>query len=208
MTLTRSPLRRDDGKARLSVPAPRTKRCAKAKGGCGEPFLACRPLQAACSPQCAMVMAIAKRQKVERKADQQKREKMLTAKEWRPLAQAAFNAYIRLRDAGLPCICCGKPMEPDKPGGAVDAGHFRSVGSAAHLRFDERNCHAQRKNCNRPGGTTHAAYRAGLIERIGLDAVGELEADQDPRKFTADDLKSIRDTYRAKARELKKARAE
>ncbi len=64
-------------------------------------------------------------------------------------AQQAFNEFIRARDqaAGHHCISSGKPL--DWSGNAVDAGHYRSVGSAPHLRFDERNCHAQSKQDNR-----------------------------------------------------------
>ncbi len=52
-----------------------------------------------------------------------------------------------------------------------------------------------------------AGYRLGLIERIGLARVEALEADQAPRKYTADELRAIRDLYRAKLRELVKERA-
>lgn len=121
-------------------------------------------------------------------------------------AQKECNAYIRLRDAGKPCFCCGKPFEADKPGGSMDAGHFRSRGAAPHLRFDERNIFGQRKNCNRPGGTTYAAMRAGAIARNGLACVEALEADNRVHKWQADELRSIRDHYRAKRRALLKER--
>ena len=119
-------------------------------------------------------------------------------------AQAAFNKYIRLRDAGKPCICCGGNLTSDAIGGGFDAGHYRSVGSAPHLRFDERNVHGQRKQCNRYGAGRAVDYRIGLIGRIGIDQVESLEADQTPRKLTVEDLRQIRDAYRAKARELEK----
>lgn len=47
----------------------------------------------------------------------------------------------------------------------------------------------------------------GLIERIGLARVEALEADQASRKYTIDELRAIRDLYRAKLRELVKERA-
>ena len=73
-----------------------------------------------------------------------------------------------------------------------------------HLRFHEDNAHAQRKQCNRWGAGRAVDYRLGLIERIGLARVEALEADQQPRKYTADELRAIRDLYRAKLRELVK----
>jgi hypothetical protein len=45
-------------------------------------------------------------------------------------------------------------------------------------------------------------YRIGLIERIGLPAVEALESDQEPRKYSIQDLKAIRDEYRAKLKIL------
>lgn len=118
-------------------------------------------------------------------------------------AQAAFNAFIRARDAGLPCICCGQPFEPMKPGGSVDAGHFRSRSSAGHLRFNEDNCFAQRKNCNRPGGTTYGAFRAGVVARIGEARVAALENDNAPHKWTREELIAIRNCYRNKLKALR-----
>lgn len=147
----------------------------------------------------------AEAKRAERRADQERREKLKKRSKWVVEAQAAFNGWVRARDAGLPCICCGVPMGPGRPGGAVDAGHYRSVGSAPHLRFEPDNCHAQRKYCNKFGAGRAVDYRLGLIERIGLERVEALEADQTPRKWTIPDLKAIRDTYRAKTRALLKA---
>ena len=142
--------------------------------------------------------------KVERAVDRKRKEAVKSRPELLEDAQKAFNLFIRTRDAGLPCICCGKPFEPEKPGGSADAGHYLSRGAAPHLRFEENNCFAQRKNCNRPGGTTRQAFRAGVVARIGLEAVEALEADTAVRKWTAEDLREIRKTYAAKARTLKK----
>lgn len=142
--------------------------------------------------------------KVERAETRRRKEAIKSIPKLIAEAQAAFNAFIRARDAGLPCICCGQPFEPMKPGGSVDAGHFRSRSSAGHLRFNEDNCFAQRKNCNRPGGTTYGAFRAGVVARIGQARVAALEADNAPRKWTREELIAIKTTYKAKLKEMKK----
>lgn len=178
---------------------------------CKEQFRPTRPMQPTCHKyecQCSYAQQVAdkakaKREKVERAADRQKREKLKTRSDWIKDAQIAFNAYIRGRDAGRPCICCGRTLTSDGLGGGYDAGHYRSVGSAPNLRFDERNCHAQSKQCNRYGAGRAVDYRIGLIARIGLDAVESLEADNEPKHFTIDQLREIRDTYRAKLKALK-----
>lgn len=45
-------------------------------------------------------------------------------------------------------------------------------------------------------------YRVNLINRIGLERVESLEGPHDPAKYTIDDLKAIKATYKAKLREL------
>lgn len=180
---------------------------------CSTEFTPRLPMAQVCSVPCAAKLprmtrtAFKAKAKAERQADKQRREAMKTRSEWMKEAQASFNAYVRFRDisAGHGCIDCGKPFEPNTFGGSVDAGHFLSRGSAPHLKFDERNVFAQRKNCNRPGGATRADFRAGVIQRIGLTAVEALEADQTVRQYRAEDLKAIRNEYRAKLKALKSA---
>ena len=43
-----------------------------------------------------------------------------------------------------------------------------------------------------------------MIGRIGLERVEALEASNAPRKWTREELVAIRDTYRAKQKELKR----
>ena len=180
---------------------------------CKQQFRPSRPMQPTCGNyecQCSYAQQVAdkarkKREKVERAADRQKREKLKTRSDWIKDAQQAFNSFIRARDVHRPCICCGGPLVGAGIGGMFDAGHYRSVGSAPQLRFNEDNCHAQRKQCNRYGAGRAVDYRIGLIARIGLDAVEALERDQSTAKWTIEELREIRDTYRAKLKELKRA---
>ena len=181
---------------------------------CRQQFKPIQPMAVVCSPACALSLAQSKRAKdekvalvKEKRADKARKERLKTRRDWEREAQTAFNAFIRARDADKPCICCGLPLSAGDVGGAYDCGHYRSTGSAPHLRFVEDNAHAQRKQCNRWGAGRAVDYRLGLIARIGLERVEALEADQTPRRYTADELKAIRDEYRAKARELKREAA-
>ncbi len=149
----------------------------------------------------------AKAVRAEKRQDREKREAGKSIRKLIAEAQTAFNAFIRTRDAKQPCICCGKPFEPQRPGGSMDAGHYMSRGSSCQLRFDEANVHGQRKNCNRPGGTTRASFRAGMIARVGLAEVERLERDDGVHKWTHDELRAIRDQYKAKAKVLKREAA-
>ena len=141
--------------------------------------------------------------RVERASIKARKEAIKTIPDLIKEAQREFNAYIRARDADQLCICCCNPLGTGEVGGAFDCGHYRSTGSASHLRFDERNAHAQRKVCNRWGAGRAVDYRIGLVARIGLEAVEALESDNTPHKWTREELIQIRDTYRAKFKALK-----
>ena len=169
---------------------------------CRTPFLKLSISHKVCSPACALELAKRDREKKARKADKVTRERLKTRSAWMKEAQAAFNKYIRLRDAGKPCIDgCGKPMRESAVGGGYDCGHYRSVGSARHLRFNEHNAHGQHKQCNRWGSGRAVDYRLGLIARIGLAAVETLEADQTEWKYTIPELQEIKRIYILKAKE-------
>lgn len=180
----------------------------KACRQCKREFMPARPMQAVCSPVCAQRKVRADKaaeKAADRAMTRKRREAIKTIADRIAEAQTAFNAYIRARDAGKPCICCGKPIEPQKPGGSMDAGHFRSRGSAPQLRFTEDNCFGQRKNCNRPGGTTYAAFRAGVVERIGEERTAAVEAANFTHKWTHEELIDIRAGYIAKHKALENA---
>ena len=210
-----TPMRRSElkrtGPATTTVKPLKPKTCSKVKGGCGERFTPARQMQAACGPLCAQAFAAnasakkaAKAAADDRRETRAKLEAMKKTGELRAEVQTAFNLFIRLRDKDKPCICCGKPLGDPRYGGAYDAGHWLSRGSSPNLAFDERNVNAQRKGCNRPGGTTRAKFRAGMIVRWGLAVVEALEADQSIRHYTKDELRAMRAEYRAKAKQLEK----
>ncbi len=186
---------------------------------CRQPFEPRPPRALVCSEDCAGAFAVSKRLKEERRAEKaaQARERKDTSSRKEAIktlpqllkeAQAAVNSYVRARDVDLPCISCGKPP-PDLSGlhAGRDAGHYRSVGAASHLRFNLDNINAQCVSCNQFKAGNAADYRLGLIERIGLPRVEALEADYSVKKWEKDEVRAIRDEYRAKARELKRETA-
>lgn len=176
---------------------------------CRELFRPRNTLQKTCSPICALEFARTQGDKIARAAIRRQREKLKTRGQWLREAQAAFNGFIRARDEGQPCICCGRyATDTSLTGSKWDAGHYRSTGAAPELRFNEDNCHRQLVFCNRHRSGNAVEYRLGLIKRIGLARVEALEAAHEPKKYTIDDLKQIRDTYRAKRRALIKQRKE
>jgi hypothetical protein len=185
----------------------RERRCTVCKGK----FKQAQPMQSVCGVPCAIAQGkkatakqAAAKVRADRAATKAALEKHKTKGEWVADLQRVFNAYIRERDRDQPCICCGRTNVKDYlTGSAWDAGHYRSVGSAPHLRFDERNVHRQLVYCNRDRSGNAVEYRRGLIARIGIVAVVALEADNAPRHYTIDDLKAMKAEYAAKLRALK-----
>jgi hypothetical protein len=176
---------------------------------CRASFIPRQPMAKVCGIECAKSLAISSRVKAEKTAkikDRRETKAKLDAMRKKPelvrLAQTAFNKFIRARDAGKPCISCAKPLQSATAGGAFDCGHYRSVGSAVHMRFVPDNAHGQCKHCNRHLSGNHVAYRAGLIDRIGLRNVELLEADQVLRKYTHDGLIEFARHYNAEAKRL------
>lgn len=171
---------------------------------CSNGFVPVRPMQKVCSPRCAARKV--KQDKADERAQvRTRREAIKTIPQLIAEAQREFNAFIRERDHDQPCISCGAPP-PDLSGlhAGRDAGHYRSVGSARHLRFHEDNCHAQCVRCNQWGAGMVVDYRIGLVRRIGLDAVEALESNNEVKKWTREELTAKRDYYRARVRELRK----
>ena len=111
--------------------------------------------------------------KEQRKKDVIRKEKLKTVGDYVKEAQVAVNKYIRARDRYKPCVsCCSMPN--DKIGGSFDAGHYRSRGSASHLRFNLLNIHKQCVKCNRFKSGNDVDYRIELIKRIAQDNIEKI----------------------------------
>jgi len=85
-----------------------------------------------------------------------------------------FSEFIRRRDADenglIRCISCGKVVFWKDS----DCGHYinRKHNST---RYDEQNCNAQCRSCNRFDEGNMSGYRRGLISKYGEKEVELLE---------------------------------
>ena len=106
-------------------------------------------------------------------------------------AEKVFNAYIRKRDADLPCISCGQHKEN------YDAGHYVPVTYGSYLRFNEWNVNKECKYCNGFDEFHLIGYRRNLINKIGLEAVEWLESNRRViHKWSREELESIIKKYK------------
>jgi len=86
------------------------------------------------------------------------------------IAERKFNAFIRARDEGQGCICCG-----GKQYDQMQAGHFYSAGGYPCLRFNEDNVHLQAKTCNYFKHGNLNDYRTYLEKKIGKERLQKLD---------------------------------
>jgi hypothetical protein len=171
---------------------------------CSESFIPQRPLQMVCGAPCAIAYGnklkarkAADEAKKARRETKEKLAKIKTRAEHLREAQRFFNLFIRTRDANYPCISCNRWHT-----GQYHAGHYRSVGSAPHLRFNELNCHRQCSVCNNHLSGNQLEYRRGLIAKLGIKAVEQLEADQEPKHYTIEEIQAIKVKYKVLTKQL------
>lgn len=203
--MRRTPLQR---KTPLTSGRPRRKRCPE----CRVMFTPARGSQAVCGEiECAISygksekgQASAKKAlaDVGRRDIKVRKEKLKSRAEHLKDTQHAFNAWVRARDAALPCISCGRHHE-----GQYHAGHYRTVGANPELRFEPLNVWKQCAPCNNHLSGNLINYRISLLQRIGEEKVAWLEGPHEAKKYTVEELKAMTAEYRAKTRELKKGEA-
>lgn len=108
--------------------------------------------------------------------------------------QKVFNAWVRRRDEGSPCISCGEYK-------TLQAGHFYPVSTHDGLRYDEDNVHGECAGCNCFNEGHLIAYGEWLPLRIGperFDALKKRAAEykQKGYKFSRSELLEIIEKYR------------
>lgn len=167
---------------------------------CKNKFTPEKSLQIVCCYLCAVKYAsnyfnkLTKKRLIEERRELRKRKADLKPlSHWLNMTQRVFNDYIRERDKNDGCISCGT-----KNAITYHAGHYRTTASASNLRFNEDNCHKQCASCNTHKSGSISEYRVGLIKKIGIERVIELENNNEIIKYTPEYLKEIRNKYRNK----------
>jgi len=165
---------------------------------CGAEFVRRGIGHKCCSIEHAIEWVKAEKLRKEARADRDKRHTMKSRAQWLKEAQNVFNRHIRDRDKDQPCISCGRHHE-----GQYHAGHYRTVGAASHLRYNEDNVHKQCSPCNNHKSGNVVEYRINLVKRIGVDRVEALECNNTPVRHTKEDAQRIIEEYREKLKMLK-----
>ena len=155
--------------------------------------------QSVCSLKCAVVDAEVKKSKAWNERKRILKDELTTVQDLMKVAQQVFNKYIRLRDAGKPCIAC-RSTNMKK----VNASHFYSAGGHTAVRFDERNVHSGCEHCNTFLSGNLLKYRENLLNKLGFEEFERLTEDaMKTRKFTREELKEIIEIYKQKIKDFK-----
>ncbi len=188
----------------LQSKKPKPKTCLNPD--CRSSFVPNRLGQKVCNLNCALVLVAIKnaksRAQIERREIKVRKEKLKSRADHARDSQQAFNEWVRLRDASLPCVSCGRHH-----GGQYHAGHYRTVAANPEIRFEPLNVHKQCAPCNNHKSGNIVNYRIELVKRIGAEAVEWLEGPHESKRYTIEDLKAITAECRAKTRELKRVSA-
>jgi hypothetical protein len=153
----------------------------------------------------AMDKKLAEARRNEKRRIKARLEEMETPKQLLPKAQKAVNRWCRFRDllAGRGCISCGATFRTAF-GGVFDAGHFRSVGSAGHLRFFTKQIRLQCVRCNRDLSGNATEFRKGMVALFGVAEVERIEAMYWTAKWTVDYLRRLIRVATKRANRLEK----
>lgn len=188
------------------IKPPKKKRCK----ACKKYFLPEKQMQSVCDWSCAAKHAESLRIKREaseakrvRKETKQKLVEIRPLSNWLKIVERYCNQYVKLRDFYEPCISCGTT----NPNIKYDAGHYRTVKAAPHLRFNLDNIHKQcSNNCNvhLSGNTFH--YRPRLIKKIGMKRFEAIENNHEIHRYTIDECKELIAKFKSMIKELKQER--
>jgi len=172
---------------------------------CGEEFIPARPLQSVCHVWCAIAQSRAKTAveaaKIEARRQRERKVELKPRSKWLAEAQAAVNAYVRLRDQSQPCISCQRHHT-----GQYHAGHYRSVGAMPSLRFNLWNIHKQDSACNAQLSGNLIEYRINLVKKLSIERVQWLEGNHPVRSFDIVYLRRIRKIFTRRAKHLARLR--
>lgn len=169
------------------------KKCKNQK--CGREFKPFSSFQPCCSMKCTNEHQKAKqeaRDAAKKAKGKSERSQVLE------VAQMVFNGYIRARDRGKPCICCGRPLGKD-----YHAGHYFSMGGHSAVRFDEDNVHAQRSECNTADAGNNVEYGVRLEKLIGRERFEVLRANAyETKRWEVDELRRLIERYKRETAKL------
>lgn len=175
----------------------KTKKCKE----CRKLFTPFNTMAKVCSPRCALALVNKENERKFNAETRMLKAKIKTKGQWLKEAQAAFNAYIRIRDQGKPCVSCDKP---DNGQHQRHASHLRSVGAAPHLRFHLLNVNASCAQCNGVKSGEILGYLVRLPDRIGHERTQWLMHANFEKRYDIEYARRVKRIFNKRVRIYKK----
>jgi hypothetical protein len=154
-----------------------------------------------CDTNCALIGMKDKKPKVikllakaDREATREQKRSNMTYTQRVNEIKLIFQAWVRNRDANDACISCGSTTAE-----IWDGGHYKKAELYRGLIFNELNVNKQCRKCNSYLGGNEANYRAGLVAKIGIELVEELEQlanETRNKKWSNEELAEIKNKYK------------
>lgn len=165
---------------------------------CKKQFTQFNSLNRVCSIFCAIELGKLKPAKVNYKRvnseiKSEAKNKLKTQAQLRNPIKLHFQKWCRIRDEKEPCISCGTTKAK------WDGGHYLKAEIYSGVIFDERNVNKQCSYCNQYLDGNTAAYRQGLIVKIGVkevEALEQLANETRTKKWTIEELQEIKNKYK------------
>ncbi len=155
-----------------------------------------------CGMECVIAYASKNKDKGRVKLVQHEKRELANAKqkvktrgEWAKEAQAEYNRFERASRPGESCYTCDAPDDGSRQ---FHCGHYLTRGARPEHRFNHDNTRKQCSRCNNFLSGNVAVFRERLIKEIGVTRVEAMECDHEPKKYTIDELKEIKERYREK----------
>jgi hypothetical protein len=176
---------------------------------CKEPFMPRTTIQPCCYKyECQVTYATAhalkqakKREKAERQDIRARKEKIKTWQEWFDECKAIAQKLARLRDRFDGCVSCHKPPNWH---GQWHGSHFRPAGNCKAVALNLWNIHKACSECNKFKSGNLTSYEQRLIEKIGIEKVAWLKAQNHAYRHSIDYLKRYKQVMGKRCRRLGK----
>lgn len=159
--------------ARAAVKPAKCKHCKKALGAERGIHFGCVDGWYAANREKIAKAAARRAAREERESFKGRKEKIKPVSEWEDECRKIVQKIARIRDRHDGCISCH--MGPNY-GGQWHGSHYRSVGASSNTQFLLWNIHKACAQCNLHKGGNREFYRPRLIEKIGLERVEWLDA--------------------------------
>lgn len=173
----------------------KTKKCKE----CRKPFTPFNSMAKACSPRCALALVNKEKERKFNAETRRLKAKVKTKGQWLKEAQAAFNAFVRVRDQGEPCISCQRHHQ-----GQYHAGHYRTTKAAPQLRFNLFNVFKQCQPCNAHLSGNITEYRINLVKKVGAERVQWIESNQESKPYDIEYARRVKRIFTKRARIYKR----